>query len=137
MERDAQPAPGTRATRQRAALAAALDGEDSFLTAQELHGLLGQSATKVGLTTIYRNLQSMADRGEVDVVRRSDGEAMYRRCEKDEHHHHLVCRGCGYSVEIENPDLESWALSTGSRHRFTHITHDLELFGLCDSCSRA
>ena len=129
------PVPGSRATRQRAAIAAALQGEDAFLTAQELHAALVRGPTKVGLTTIYRNLQSMAERGEVDVVRRADGESMYRRCDRDEHHHHLVCSGCGYSVEIDNPDLESWASATARRHGFTLETHDLELFGLCEACS--
>ena len=128
---------GARATRQRAAIEAALQSEGAFLTAQELYGVLGRGSTRVGLTTIYRNLQSMAERGEVDVVRRADGESMYRRCDRDEHHHHLVCRSCGYSIEIDNPDLESWATTTARRHGFTLETHDLELFGLCESCATA
>lgn len=127
---------GTRATRQRAAIEAALEREDAFLTAQELYGLLDRGETKVGLTTIYRNLQTMAERGEVDVVRRADGESMYRRCDKAEHHHHLVCRSCGFSVEIDNPDLESWATTTARRHGFTLETHDVELFGLCEACAQ-
>jgi Fur family transcriptional regulator, ferric uptake regulator len=136
VEQDLPATAGSRATRQRSAIAAVLEREDGFLTAQELHALLSRKSTPVGLTTVYRNLQSMLERGEVDVVRRADGEAMYRRCERDEHHHHLVCRGCGYSVEIDNPDVEEWASSTARRHRFTRVTHDLELFGLCESCSR-
>jgi Fur family transcriptional regulator, ferric uptake regulator len=123
----------SRATRQRAALAAVLDKSDAFLSAQEIHDLLRRN-NKIGLTTVYRNLQAMADRGELDVVRRSDGEAIFRKCEMGEHHHHLVCRNCGFSVEVENDDVERWTHKAARRHRFTQVTHDLEIFGLCERC---
>jgi Fur family ferric uptake transcriptional regulator len=108
---------------------------ESFLSAQELHMLLRQRDAKVGLTTVYRNLQAMSERGEVDVVRRGDGEALYRKCVTERHHHHLVCRRCGFSVEIENEDLERWAQRAARRHRFSDVSHDLEIFGVCETCS--
>lgn len=108
---------------------------ESFLSAQDLHALLRRSGDEVGLTTVYRNLQSMAERGEVDVVRRGDGESLYRKCDMSEHHHHLVCRRCGYSVEIDNPELERWAERAAEHHRFSDVRHDLELFGVCETCS--
>ena len=125
----------SRATKQRSAIAAALEGMDTFLSAQELFETLRAAGHKIGLTTVYRNLQSMATRGEVDVVRRDDGEAIYRRCDSDAHHHHLVCRSCGYSVELENQEIERWTKTVSRRHRFTEVTHDLELFGVCRDCS--
>src|SRR5690606_13589869 len=88
------PARAPRATRQRAAVAAALDEVGEFRSAQELHDLLKHRGDSVGLTTVYRTLQSLVDAGEVDVLRTDDGEAMYRRCSRG-HHHHLVCRSCG------------------------------------------
>ncbi|HWL64638.1 MAG TPA: transcriptional repressor [Actinomycetota bacterium] len=130
------PGPVSRATRQRAALAALMDDVDSFLSAQEVHALLRQRDAKVGLTTVYRNLQAMADRGEVDMVRRADGEALYRKCATEEHHHHLVCRNCGFSVEVGSDELERWTKKAARRHGFSDISHDLEIFGLCEACSR-
>ena len=124
-----------RATRQRAAIEDAMVDVEAFLSAQELHALLHRRGATVGLTTVYRNLQAMAERGEVDVVRRSDGEALYRKCPSDDHHHHLVCRTCGFSVEIENEQVERWAKRAASRHGFSQVSHDLELFGLCRNCS--
>jgi Fur family transcriptional regulator, ferric uptake regulator len=127
--------PTSRATRQRAAISSVMDDLDAFLSAQELHALLRNDGASVGLTTVYRNLQAMAERGEVDVVRRADGETLYRKCSSGEHHHHLVCRSCGFSVEIENDDVERWTDRAAKRHRFSDVSHDLELFGLCESCS--
>jgi Fur family ferric uptake transcriptional regulator len=127
--------PSTRATRQRGAISRMMDDLETFLSAQEIHALLRERGAGVGLTTVYRNLQAMAERGEVDVVRREDGEAVYRKCGTYEHHHHLVCRSCGYSIELENEDLESWTRRAARRHGFSDVTHDLELFGFCEACS--
>jgi Fur family transcriptional regulator, ferric uptake regulator len=124
-----------RATRQRAAISRVMDDLDSFMSAQELHALLRHRGAAVGLTTVYRNLQAMADRGEVDVVRRADGESVYRKCDTNNHHHHLVCRTCGYSVELENDELEQWTERAARRHGFSQVSHDLELFGICEACS--
>jgi Fur family ferric uptake transcriptional regulator len=124
-----------RSTRQRSAILQLLQEAESFLSAQELYDALRAKGLKVGLTTVYRNLQMLADTGEVDVVRREDGESMFRRCEAGEHHHHLVCRSCGYTVELANDELETWATSLAKKHRFSEVTHDLELFGLCRTCS--
>jgi Fur family ferric uptake transcriptional regulator len=125
-----------RRTRQRAAVASALAELDGFASAQEIHSRLESAGVRVGLTTVYRTLQGMALAGEVDIVR-SDGEARYRQCDLDDHHHHLVCRQCGRAVEIGNKQLERWTNATARRHGFTEVTHQVEVFGRCPTCSRA
>ena len=130
----ARPAP--RATRQRAAIAAALASADGFRSAQELHEELRREGGKVGLTTVYRTLQALADTGEVDVLRTDDGESVYRRCATDEHHHHLVCRDCGRTVEVDGPEVESWAERVAKQHGFRDVSHTVEVFGRCRSCTR-
>ncbi len=124
-----------RLTRQRTAILQLLREADSFLSAQEMHDALRNKGLKVGLTTVYRNLQMMADMNEVDVVRREDGESIFRRCNAGDHHHDRLCRSCGFTVELANDQLESWARALAKRHRFSDVTHDFELFGLCRSCS--
>ena len=124
-----------RATRQRAAIEVALRRADAFKTAQELHDDLKAAGESVGLTTVYRTLQGLADAGVLDVLRSAEGEAIYRRCSTGDHHHHLVCRGCGTSVEIASDDIEQWAAQTARRHGFTEVEHTAELYGLCSSCA--
>ena len=124
-----------RATRQRAAVRDALDRAGAFRTAQHLHDELKAAGESVGLTTVYRTLQSLADAGEVDVLRTADGEAIYRRCASGEHHHHLVCRSCGSSVEVASDAVERWAETTAARHGFTDVEHTAELYGLCGVCA--
>ncbi|GAA0897119.1 Fur family transcriptional regulator [Pseudonocardia zijingensis] len=123
-----------RATRQRAAVSAMLDRLDDFRSAQEIHEELRRAGEGIGLTTVYRTLQTLADGGEVDVLRTGSGEAVYRRCASAEHHHHLVCRRCGYTVEIEGPAVETWAQRVAADHGFVELSHTAEVFGLCKDC---
>jgi Fur family ferric uptake transcriptional regulator len=126
-----------RSTRQRAAVASALAEVEEFRSAQELHDMLRHRGDSVGLTTVYRTLQSLADAGEVDVLRTDDGEAVYRRCHSDDHHHHLVCRTCGRAVEVEGPVVERWAEATAAEHGFVDIGHTVEIVGTCADCAAA
>jgi Fur family transcriptional regulator, ferric uptake regulator len=134
-EQTQRPLPGVRTTRQRTAVAKLLDRVDGFKSAQDLHDLLRHAGVSVGLTTVYRHLQALSDAGQVDVLRADDGEAMYRRCPTDEHHHHLVCRSCGRSVEVDGPEVEAWAVQVARRHGFTGVTHTVEVFGTCTDCA--
>ncbi|MFR9674723.1 Fur family transcriptional regulator [Streptomyces sp. TR06-5] len=125
-----------RSTRQRAAVAAALAEVEEFRSAQELHDMLRHRGDSVGLTTVYRTLQSLADAGEVDVLRTAEGEAVYRRCHSDDHHHHLVCRHCGKAVEVEGPAVERWADAVAAEHGFVDVGHTVEIFGTCGGCAK-
>ncbi len=125
---------GTRPTRQRRAVAACLARFDDFRSAQEIHELLGERGETVGLATVYRTLQRLAEAGEVDLLRTEDGEAIYRRC-SDTHHHHLVCRSCGRTVEVEGPAVERWTRAIAAEHGFADVAHSLEIFGTCAGCA--
>jgi Fur family ferric uptake transcriptional regulator len=122
-------------TRQRSAITEALAQAGGFRSAQQIHSTLRDEGVKIGLATVYRSLQAFSETGEVDAVRGEDGETMYRRCSSDKHHHHLVCRVCGYSVEIDNDEVERWAARSARKHGFADVTHDLEIFGTCQTCS--
>ena len=121
-------------TRQRLAVVRALAGCDEFQSAQSLHDAMRQAGDSVGLTTVYRHLQALAEAGEVDVLRSPDGESVYRRCVADEHHHHLVCRSCGTTVEVTGPAVEAWAEQVARTHGFREVSHTVEVFGTCRDC---
>jgi Fur family ferric uptake transcriptional regulator len=113
-----------------------LDQVDDFRSAQELHEELRRRGEGIGLTTVYRTLQSLADVGEVDVLRTDSGEAIYRRC-SSRHHHHLVCRHCGRTVEVEGPAVETWAEKVAAENGFSQLSHTVEIFGTCGDCAGA
>jgi len=125
---------GVRATRQRGAIIALLDTVDEFRSAQELHDELRHRGENIGLTTVYRTLQTLATAGLVDTVRTDNGESVYRRCEAPHHHHHLVCRSCGSAVEVSGRDVEAWAAEVAATHGYSDVNHTIELFGTCADC---
>ena len=127
-----------RSTRQRAAVASVLQELDDFRSAQDLYDLLRAQGENVGLTTVYRTLQTMAEQGDIDLLVGSDGQSLYRRCgQRSGHHHHVVCRTCGLTVEVEGPAVESWTHAIAKKYGFTDVSHTLDIFGLCAKCAHA
>ena len=122
-----------RPTRQRRAVTTVLEECGEFRSAQEIHEVLRAAGDNVGLSTVYRALQAMADADEIDMLRSEGGEAVYRRC-SGSHHHHLVCRSCGRTVEVDGPAVEKWTRSVADEHGFRDVSHTLEIFGTCSSC---
>lgn len=104
-----------------------------FFSARDIHRILVRKNSDVALATVYRTLKSFSEAGELDVIF-NERETLYRRCSSPEHHHHLVCRRCGRSVEIENPDLERWTAEVSREHGFESVGHTLELYGICRKC---
>lgn len=130
-----QPVKEQRRTRQRAAVDEVLDETADFISAQELHSVLRSRGVGVGLATVYRTLQTLVDDGRVDVLRADGGEAVYRRCVREEHHHHLMCRSCGATVEIAGPTVERWTKSIAEQHGYSDVSHTIEIFGTCPRCA--
>jgi Fur family ferric uptake transcriptional regulator len=128
------PGPRVRVTRQKRAVATLLDEIDEFTSAQDLHARLRASGERVGLATVYSQLRTLAGTGEIDSVRGDSGETLYRRCGSPVHHHHLVCRGCGRTVELAAPDLEAVARRLGEEHGFSQLDHVVEITGVCGQC---
>ncbi len=122
-----------RPTRQRQVVTEALNELDQFRSAQDIHTLLTERGETVGLATVYRTLQLLAEAEIVDVVRSDAGESLYRQCSTG-HHHHLVCRACGRTIEIEGPAVERWADAEAAKHGFSDVSHVLEVFGTCGNC---
>jgi Fur family ferric uptake transcriptional regulator len=110
-----------------------LERVGGFASAQEVYQLLQRNSQSIGLTTVYRALQSLLDDRAVDTLRRDDGEAIYRLCGEN-HHHHLVCKSCGTTIEIQANAIEKWAQQMASDHGFREVGHTAEIFGICSKC---
>lgn len=124
-----------RKTRQRDAIMAIMADETDFRSAQQVHAALMAAGQTVGLATVYRNLQTLTEIGELDSLRSEEGETLYRRCAARRHHHHLVCRSCGYTVDIQDDQLEQWISEISQRYQFSDIEHMADIFGLCANCA--
>ncbi|GAA4677818.1 Fur family transcriptional regulator [Gordonia humi] len=131
----ARPVTGQRSTKQRAAIADVLSATDDFLSAQQLHDKLRDRGESIGLTTVYRNLQALTEAEQIDAIWDGSGETRYRHCSTG-HHHHLVCRECGNTVEVQADPVERWAAKIAAENDFSDISHTVEIFGTCAECSK-
>lgn len=125
-----------RNTWQKAAVKSALDAQDAFVSAQQLHSVLREGGRSIGLATVYRALGDLTAGGEADSLQSAEGEALYRACTPGQHHHHLICRSCGMAVEVEADAVERWARAVAAENGFTRPEHVVDVFGLCPDCSR-
>lgn len=123
-----------RNTWQREAVKEALVTSEGFVSAQSLHSRLHAAGSPIGLATVYRALADLAGEGEADSLQQ-EGESLYRACTPGSHHHHLICRNCGLTVEIEADAVEEWAQQIAAQHGFTQPNHVVDVFGLCGDCS--
>ena len=128
------PKLGARNTKQRTAVVEVLREMDNFASAKDIHQELQAREAKVGLTTVYRTLQSLSEIDAVDALHMPTGETLYRHCESDHHHHHLVCTKCGRTEEIDGGPIEAWAQEMASKFDFELTGHDAEVFGICAEC---
>jgi Fur family ferric uptake transcriptional regulator len=107
-----------------------------FRTAQDIYSELRSGGARIGLTTVYRHLQKLADDGAIHTVQTADRQTAYRLCSRSPHHH-LVCTGCGTGIEIADAELDHWVESEAGRRGYRDVTHSVEIFGLCPECAAA
>lgn len=123
-----------RNTWQREAVRARLAEAPGFVSAQQLWAVLRDEGSTIALATVYRNLAQLAESGEADSLQSPDGENLFRSCTMQGHHHHLICRLCGETRELEAGVVEDWASAVGAEHGFAEIEHIVDLFGVCARC---
>lgn len=123
--------PVRRQTRQRGLVHDKLKEMGGFVSANKLHMELAEN--KIGLATIYRHLNDMVAAGDADTIASDGGEQLFRLC-GSEHHHHLVCRVCGRTVEIEAPPIEQWVQQMARSNDYFDVEHVVELVGVCAEC---
>ena len=122
-----------RTTRQRAAVRAVFQDLDGFHSAQEVHARLRSAGDPVGLSTVYRAVQSLADDGELDSIRTDTGEALYRRC-SPQHHHHLVCRVCAAVEDVDCATGSAPCLTPAQTEGFLVDEAEVTFWGVCSAC---
>lgn len=125
-----------RNTWQKDAVRHALGEAIGFVSAKQLHLVLKNHGSTIGLATVYRALTDLADAGDADSLQSKEGELLYRACTTS-HHHHLICRDCGKTVEIEANQLEKWADEVAEKHGFSRPSHTIEIFGNCAECAKS
>ncbi len=128
---------GSRAdyvTQPREQIASVLRREPRFLSAAEIHRSLQEGGAKVSLSTVYRTLERLLNKGEITSRPDAQGEATYMLCEPERHHHHAICQSCGRVEDVDCGAMEQFAESLRSVSGFELDGHAIEFFGRCSAC---
>lgn len=123
-----------RKTWQQTAVREALDSSEGFVSAQQLHTELKGGGSTIALATVYRSLSTLVESGEADTLLSPAGESLFRACTTHEHHHHLICRKCGATVEIAAQVVEEWSRKVAEQYNYKDPTHEIDIFGTCPDC---
>ena len=130
---------GFRRGGARSAVIELLDGEQCARSALEIEDALRGGGRRVGRATVYRVLEELVQLDLVARVEIGDGLARYESVFPNgtEHHHHLVCDGCGKLIPFTDDELERVIRRVARREAFAVDEHDVTLHGTCEACSAA
>lgn len=128
-------AAGYRAGSARRQVIGFLDSQSCCLGAQEIHDRLRASGQSVGLASVYRILDTLAEKGLLQRLEFGDGVTRFEPVRADQsHHHHLVCDGCGKVETFSDDGLETAIRDFESRSGYAVAAHDVVLRGACSAC---
>ncbi len=113
-----------------------LENESDHLSAEDVYLKVKDKAPEIGLATVYRTLELLAELKVVDKINFGDGVARFDlRKEGAKHfHHHMVCMECGAVDEIEEDLLEDVEKRVEKEFNFKILDHRLTFHGICHRC---
>jgi Fur family ferric uptake transcriptional regulator len=112
-----------------------LSSTSTPLSPQEVYHTLHKKKRKIGLTSIYRCLDLFESLGIVFKVTNRPN-VKYKLCESDDHHHHIVCNGCGKVVELNFCNISDWSKKVTESTGYRVTDHQLNFYGFCEDCKK-
>ena len=110
----------------------ALRSSGDEMSGQQLHRLLENGASAMGLATVYRNLRQLQQQGLVRCRHLPTGEALYAPIEQDRHH--LTCVASGSTNALDRCPMHGLSSATEEQAGFQMVFHTLEFCGICSEC---
>lgn len=127
---------GLKQTAQRVTILGTFLDTRDHLSTDELYRLVKKKDGRIGFTTVYRTLKLLSECGLASEVAFHDGVARYEHQYNRRDHHHMVCTGCGGSVEFFSPEIERVEREIGRKHKYATTRHTFQIYGLCDKCQK-
>ena len=122
-----------KSTKKRQMLLFLLQKQARPMTAEELHEQ-ANNILPMNVSTVYRTLNTLTDKGILVRSVRQDGKAYYALAKKD-HYHRLVCDLCGKVIPIDTCPLSELEESLENKTGFRITGHSLEFTGVCPECA--
>jgi Fur family ferric uptake transcriptional regulator len=124
-----------RLTAQRQIILEELSKVKTHPTASELYDMVRQRLPRIGLGTVYRNLELMADNGM--ILKLEVGGTQKRFDATTDTHYHIRCTGCGRVDDIDTPVMENLVKAAAESTSYQVVGHHVEFTGICPDCQQA
>ena len=112
-----------------------LDNQEEHLSAEDIYQIVKPDYPEIGLATIYRTLELLADIDVLQKMNFDDGKARYEFSNDDEHHHHhLICLKCHKVIEFNDDLLDVLEKAISEKKNFEVVDHKLKFYGYCSKC---
>ena len=114
-----------------------LDHPGEHLSAEDVHGILRNDKSEIGLATVYRSLELLSELGILQKLEFGDGCSRYEvntTNPQEHHHHHLICQKCGKVIEFEDDLLDNLEADIQEKLGFKVTDHQVKFFGVCKEC---
>jgi len=123
-----------RATQQLAAVYAALHGDHSHPSADEIYQRVRKRLPRISLGTVYRNLQRLVEEGKIRMFLLGERVARYDSMVAE--HDHFICQQCGRVDDLLLEQGHQVNLQPLIERGFTVLIHSLAIHGLCQQCGQ-
>jgi Fur family ferric uptake transcriptional regulator len=119
-------------------LEAFIDHQDEHLSAEDVHNIVRQHSSEIGLATVYRTLELFSELEVLQKMDFGDGRSRYEINEKTtpHHHHHLICLSCNKVKEFEDDLLETLETVISRKSNFEIVDHQVKFYGYCEECQK-
>jgi len=124
---------GYRVTPQRRLILDAICAGGGHTTLEEIQQRVQAKDASISLSTIYRALDFLCELRLVATAEVNGGRMVYEIA-SEQPHHHLVCRRCGKTVQIDHAEVGAFFDQLEQQHDFAVDSNHLALFGLCGEC---
>lgn len=132
MENTMESLPNMRLTTQRQIILEELGKVTSHPTANEVYDMVRRRLPRIGLGTVYRNLELLADSGV--ILKLEVGGTQKRFDATVEPHYHIRCSMCGKVDDIDIPVQEHINQAATAASSYKVLGHHIEFSGICRSC---
>lgn len=130
-----QLTPQMRLTTQRQIILEELGKVTSHPTANEVYDMVRKRLPRIGLGTVYRNLELMAETGI--ILKLEVGGTQKRFDATVAPHYHIRCLSCGKVDDIEIPVMANIDKTAADLSQYQILGHHIEFSGICSECSNS
>lgn len=124
-----------KVTPKRLAILDILDGEAVYVGPEEIWEKMKRRFARIGLPTVYRNLEELSSGGIITKVIHPNRQLYYYYCRNRTHHHHFICISCRKVQDLDLCGIRGIEKNIEKTVKGKVLSHLIQINGLCGRCA--